>query len=387
MIFKNAKIVLEDKIIENGWIEIDSKIKSINSGSTIKEGKDLKGKIIFPGFIDCHVHGGYGNEFENATFEAFNLFAKNIAKEGVTSFCQATVTQPVNIINKALSIYAEWFKKENKGAQARQIGAHLEGPFISASKKGAHSEELLSDTNIKVMQNWIKLSGKNIKLITYAIERDKDNFTKFLVKNNIIPSVGHSNCSAEEFITKGVKNGAKHITHLFNGMSTVSHFTKGNGQIAGLATGAMIDDSVLCELISDGIHINKETVQLVYKVKGPDGICLITDAMQAKGLKDGEYKLGPLTITKLGQSAKLKGTNILAGSVATYDHCFRTFKSFTGASLLAMTKVCSVNIAKQLGIFSKTGSITVGKNADLVILDKTGNVLETIVEGQIAYKK
>lgn len=384
MILYNAKIILEDKIIENGWIETeDNIIKTINSETYKgKEGIDVKGNILMPGFIDCHVHGGYGFDFESSSIEDFNQFAKKIATEGVTKYCQATVAQPYDAIEKALTVYAKWMKEENNGPQARQIGAHLEGPFISKEKKGAHKPELLFDADKQITKKWIKASNNNIRLITYAIENDKCNYTTFLIKNNILPSVGHTNASAKLFKEKGIDSGVKHITHLFNAMSGV------NQHQPGVATQSLIDDNITCELITDGIHIKEEVIKLTYKLKGHEQIIIITDAMNAKGLTDGDYKLGPLDVEKKGQKVVLKGTDTLAGSGATYDHCFRTMKKIIDLDYVKMSYMSSINVAKQLNIFDKTGSIQEGKLADLVILDKKNeNVILTITEGEIAYSK
>ncbi|WP_342252637.1 N-acetylglucosamine-6-phosphate deacetylase [Spiroplasma endosymbiont of Amphibalanus improvisus] len=381
MILYNAKIILEEKVINEGWLEIeDSQIKSINEGKYKGDGIDLKNKVILPGFIDCHVHGGYGYDFESSDSAKFSAFAKKIASEGVTKYCQATVAQPYDLIESSLSNYAIWMNTENKGPQARQIGAHLEGPFISEEKRGAHKVEYLKDADKKVFQKWIKASDKNIRLITYAIERDKSNFTNFLLKNNVLPSVGHTNTTAKYFKAEGVDKGVTHVTHLFNAMSGVQQHNP------GVATQSLIDDRVVCELISDGIHVKEEVIKLIYRSKGFQKIIIVTDAMNAKGMPDGDYKLGPLDVEKHGQKVTLKGTDILAGSGATYDHCFRTMKKINDLDYSQMIYMSSINVSKQLNIFEQTGSIAVGKLADLVVLDKKDEVYLTITEGEIAFK-
>lgn len=389
MILKNAKIVLEDKII-SGWMKIENnKITRIQQGETKNKGFNLKGKIIVPGFIDCHTHGGYRHCLEDLTNESLNDFAKKVTAEGVTKYCQAIVTQPLDIIDKIMDFYGKWMKEENyKGIKARQIGMHMEGPFISKTKKGAHKLDLLISPSIPLVKKWIAKSENNIKIITYAIEKDSSGeFTLFLIKNNILPSIGHSNCTSEEFQNIAYKKGVRHITHLYNGMSELEHYTKNNGSVAGLANAALYNDDVLCELISDGIHVNDPTLKLTYKIKGNKGITLITDSLNSKGLRNGEYKSGTLDVVKNGMEIKVKGTNMIAGSAATYDHCYRYFKKTVNASYLAMAKMTSENIAKQLGIFKETGSIAVNKLADLTVLNSKDEVVLTIVEGKIAFSK
>lgn len=385
MVIKNIKIVLLSKIIENGWIEINKdKIVSIKEGTTDKTGIDGKNNYLFPGFIDCHVHGGYGVDFEDANINAFNLLAKKITNEGVTSYCQATVTQSDAITSKSLKVYAKWMKEENNKClkQAKQIGCHLEGPFISVEKRGAHKVELIKKCDVELIKKWINDSNNNIKIVTYAPENDANSkFVKFLVKNKIIASAGHSNCKSSVFEKKAFIYGSNHITHLFNAMSGI------NQHNPGLATAALINNQVLCELISDGIHVKSDVIKLIYELKKDDGICLITDATKPKGLADGNYHLGPLETIKKGMKVVIKNTNNLAGSVATYDHCVRFFKKTTKISDIGLAKVTSYNIAKQLKIDHLTGQIKPNLYADLVLLNKKYEVLKTIVRGQIAYQK
>lgn len=385
MLIKNVKIILLNKIIQNGWIEINKdKIISINEGMTNKTGIDGKKNYLFPGFIDCHVHGGYGVDFEDASPNTFNLLAKKITAEGVTSYCQATVTQSDIVTSKSLKIYSKWMKEENSRPlkQAKQIGCHLEGPFISLEKKGAHKAELIKKCNVEIIKKWINDSGNNIKIVTYAPENDANSeFVKFLVKNKIVASAGHSNCTSYIFQKKAFVYGSNHVTHLFNAMSGV------NQHHPGLATAALINNQVLCELISDGVHVKSEVIKLIYDLKKDDGICLITDATKPKGLPDGNYHLGPLETVKKGMRVVIKNTNNLAGSVATYDHCVRFFKKTTKISDIGLSKVTAYNIAKQIKIDHLTGQIKPNLYADLVLLNKKYEILKTIVRGQLVYQK
>ncbi|AXK51207.1 N-acetylglucosamine-6-phosphate deacetylase [Spiroplasma alleghenense] len=380
MILKNAKIVLENKIITNGYLEIkDDRIFRIKEGSCGLEGVDLRGSWIVPGFIDVHVHGGYGVDFETGTVDGFNKFAKNVSREGITKYLQAAVTNSLDDNKKILKEFAVFIDKQKGLPQSQCLGAHLEGPFISPLRKGAHAENLLMNPDIETMKVLIDLSKNNIRMLTYASDLQNGDFTKFLFKNNVIPSAGHSNMHASEF-EKDYQLGLRHVTHLFNGMSGVSQHEP------GLATAALLRDDVIAEVITDGIHIQPETLQLIYKIKGPEGISIITDAMNAKGLPDGDYKLGTLSVEKTGMKVVLEGTNTLAGAGANYDYNVRYFQKICGVDMLDLIKMTSINAAKQLNIFDKTGSIAENKFADLVILNKELEVEMTISEGQIVYK-
>ncbi len=389
MILKNAQIITETTIIKLGWMEIkNNKIYSINSGKTKLEGINLSGKVIMPGFIDCHTHGGYGTDFESASIEAYSAFAKKITQEGVTRFCQGSVTESDKNMVNSLKIYAEWMKKHNNGNQARQLGCHIEGPFISKAKKGAHELKLLLKPNINLLKKWIIASDNNIKIITYALEEDDNlKFTKFVLKNNIIPSIGHTSISAADFININKKLKINHATHIFNAMNPITHYTIPNGPPSGLPLALLLNDNTLCELISDGIHVNPTLIELILKTKGIDKICLITDSISAKGMGDGNYKLGSLDVVKTNQTVKLASNGALAGSAATFDHCMRTFKEINNLNYLDLSKVTSINVAKNLKIFNKVGSITKNKLADLTILNNKNEIFMTIVEGKIVYQQ
>ncbi|WP_027063062.1 N-acetylglucosamine-6-phosphate deacetylase [Mesoplasma seiffertii] len=382
MIIKNGKLVLENAIIENGTILIkDNKIVDItNSRIDVidEEIIDAEGNWVLPGFIDCHVHGGYGVDFETGNEHRFETFAQSVAQEGITKYIQASVT---NSLEDNLKYYAEFgkFMKNGNHVGAKCLGAHMEGPFISPERKGAHDAKFLMLPNIELTKKWNDLCGGNIKIVTYAADLQNGDYTTYLVKNNILPSVGHTDLIAAEF-EKDRLLGAKHVTHLFNGMSGVDQHRP------GLATATLINDDVIAEVISDGIHLKPEILKLIYKVKTADGICIITDSMNAKGLKDGEYKIGNLDVIKKGIEVRLISNGSLAGAGATYDHNVRTFKEIANIPMTELIKMTSINIAKQLNIFAETGSLAKNKLADIVILDKDLKVKRTIVEGCTVFK-
>ncbi|AHI53934.1 N-acetylglucosamine-6-phosphate deacetylase [Spiroplasma sabaudiense Ar-1343] len=379
MLFKNAKIVLENQIIELGFLKVEgTKITKIGEGKCDEPGIDLQGSWILPGFIDVHVHGGYGTDFETGTVAGYNNFAQKVAQEGITKYLQAAVTNSIADNQKILKEFSNFMSQQNGLSQSRCLGAHLEGPFISPERKGAHELKLLMAPNIGIMEELVKLANNTIRMVTYASDLQDGEFTKFLLSQNIIPSAGHSNMRASQF-EADYQIGIRHITHLFNGMSGVSQHEP------GLATAALLHDDVVVEVITDGIHIQPETLKLIYKIKGPNGIIVITDAMNAKGLPDGDYKLGGLEVEKEGIKVVLKGTSTLAGAGATYDYNVRFFLKTCGFSMTDLIKMTSINAAKQLQIFDQTGSIALNKLADLVILDKDLKVVKTISEGKIVF--
>jgi N-acetylglucosamine-6-phosphate deacetylase len=379
MILKNAKIVLEEQIIDQGYLIIqDKKIKDIVPGSTDQEGIDLKGQWVLPGFIDGHVHGGYGVDFETGGKDRFEKFAQKVAQEGITKYCQASVTNSVKDNDKYYQEFGEFLRQKNHSG-AICLGAHLEGPFISPAKKGAHDEKLLLAPDIKLTARWNKLADQKLKIVTYAGERQDGSYTQYLIEQGILPSIGHTDLLASEF-EKDYALGVRHVTHLFNGMSGVDQHRP------GLAVAALNHPDVIVEVISDGIHLKPEILKLIWDHKKADGIVIITDAMNAKGLADGEYKIGQLPVIKTGMKVVLKNNPAsLAGAGATYDHNVRTFKEVCGIQMTDLIKMTSINLAQQLKIFDQTGSLAPNKLADIVVLTKDLKVAMTIVEGKIVY--
>ncbi|WJG70084.1 N-acetylglucosamine-6-phosphate deacetylase [Spiroplasma ixodetis] len=392
LVLNNAKIISIKKIINNGFLVIkDNLIFQINEGTYNYEFQDAQvidchNQTIIPGFIDLHVHGGYGYSLMDGTIESINNFAKLVPKEGVTKFCYATVTDSKKEIDNILSVFAKYMKTENKGNKARIIGAYLEGPFISELQKGAHTPSLLHVPDLNLVKSWNIISNKNLKFIVYAPEIDPNlnnknsNFISSLIKNNIIPSVGHSNATFKE-ITKTVEYGLTHITHLYNAMSPYNH------RDPGVVPASLYYDQLVTELICDGIHVDIDILAITYKIKGADGICMITDAMSAKGQPDGKYLLGPLPVIKSNNKVTVEATGKLAGSIATMIAGFKNLLKITNNNWQDCIKMASYNSAKQVGIANKTGDIVIGKLADIIVLTKNNDIFLTICEGKIAYQQ
>lgn len=381
MIIKNAQIVLEDKIV-NGWIEIDqAKIVKIESGTTTQPGIDLEQKWLFPGFIDCHVHGGYGVTFETGQVTAYEKYAQETVKEGVTSFCLTSVTNSESENDAYYAEFGKFMQQTNHEGQATCLGAHMEGPFISPAKKGAHDPQLLVKPSIDLTRKWNQLANQSLKIVTYAPEEQDGTYTKWLIEQGILPSAGHCLLTAAQFDHQEYPLGLRHVTHLFNQMSGVDHHQP------GLAVAALDHDDVLVEVISDGIHLDPAILTMIYKIKKASGIVIITDGMIAKGMPDGEYLLGTLPVEKKGLKVVLKGTDTLAASPATFDHNVRVFQQTCQIPMVELAKMTSLNIARQLKIANHTGSIALSKDADLVVLNNALEVEQTIVKGKVVYQR
>lgn len=389
ILLKNADIYLENEIVENGYILVsEDKIAEIGTVDQLADRTFAdtsivtleKGTKIVPGFIDVHIHGAGGSDTMDATTEALKTMATHLPQEGTTSFLATTMTQsPENIVN-ALRNAASYQQNENHYGEAEVIGLHLEGPFINPSKKGAQPEKYVQEPNIALFQEWQKEANGTIKLVTVAPEMPNGmEFVKYLAENNVTASIGHTDSTYKD-VKEAVAAGATQVTHLYNGMRGLHH------REPGTAGAALLFDELKVELISDGIHICPEMIQLAINAKGTDGALLITDSMRAKCLKNGMYELGGQPVI-VGDGRATLEDGTLAGSILKMIDSVRNMLSFTDLNLHELTKLASVNPAKQAHVFDRKGSIAVGKDADLVVLNEDITIDMTICRGKIAYKK
>jgi N-acetylglucosamine-6-phosphate deacetylase len=379
MILSGMQIYTEQGILKNAAVEINrSVIQSFgNSESKSKKQYTFPASYhLVPGFIDLHVHGANGKDVMDANNEALSTIGSTLAAEGVTGFLATTMTAPAKQIESALLTVREHVKSsDQKGAQL--LGVHLEGPFISPEKIGAQNAKHLLPLDIQLVQQWQQLSGENIRLLTLAPELNgSDDFIRELKLLSIIPSIGHSNATYDESL-RAIAKGCSHITHLFNAMRGIHQ------REPGIVTAALLSD-VTAEIIADGIHVHPALLQLILKMKGTDKVILITDAMRAKCMHEGCYELGGQEVHVKNSVAQL-ADGTLAGSTLKMSSAIKNMMKYTGCDLLDAIKIASANPAKKLGIFSKKGSIAVGKDADLVVLDENLNVMMTIVQGNICY--
>lgn len=389
ILFKNAEVYLENEIVTNGYILVaDGKIKEVGTLDTLQQHsiEDVtvieleEGTKIIPGFIDVHIHGAGGADTMDATSEALHTMAIHLPQEGTTSFLATTMTQSKEKIVQALRNAAQYVEQSNDGAESEVLGLHLEGPFINPGKKGAQPLEHIVEPNIELFKEWQKEAGNHIKLVTVAPEMPNGlEFIKYLSENGVTASIGHTDSTFLQ-VKHAVDAGATQVTHLYNGMRGLHH------REPGTAGAALLFDELKVELISDGIHISPEMIQLAMNAKGTDGALLITDSMRAKCLKNGRYELGGQPVIVADGRASLEdGT--LAGSTLKMIDSVRNMLQFTSLTLQEVIKLASVNPAKQVRVFDRKGSIEVGKDADIVILNSQLDITMTICRGKIAYTK
>jgi N-acetylglucosamine-6-phosphate deacetylase len=387
ILLTNMQIYAENSIIHDGYLKIeDETIKDFGSIRQLSNSEQYKEypfpahfKVI-PGLIDVHIHGVNGADTMDASKEALETMSTSLPKEGTTSFLATTITQENEAIERALVNACDYISHYQASGRAEILGVHLEGPFVNPEKAGAQPVEHIVDPNLETFKKWQGLSNNTIRLVTLAPEQPGGlQLIKYLKKNGIIASIGHSDATYDE-VNEAIAAGASHVTHLFNGMRGFHH------REPGIAGAALLREELMVDIIADGVHVRPEMVKLVYKQKGQDGLLLITDAMRAKCLKNGLYDLGGQDVTvRDGKAVLHDGT--LAGSILKMDQAVKNILSFTDCPLESAIQMASVNPAKQLNVFDRKGSITARKDADLVILDENHDVVMTFCKGKVAFKK
>ncbi|HSW94499.1 MAG TPA: N-acetylglucosamine-6-phosphate deacetylase [Gammaproteobacteria bacterium] len=335
---------------------------------------------IVPGFIDVHVHGANGFDVMDATPHALESISQALAMEGTTAWLATTMTASLDEIDRAMKNTGDYIAENKKITGAALLGIHLEGPFLSPEKSGAQNKKYLLPPRVDYFKNFQKKSRDTIKLVTLAPELPNAcELIHFLKTQNIVASIGHTNATFTETMA-AIDAGCSHVTHLFNAMRGMHQ------REPGVVTAGLLSDKLSTELIVDGIHLHPSIVDLVFRIKQPEKMILVTDAMRAKCLKDGLYDLGGQAVHVADKKATLPdGT--LAGSVLDMISAMRNMMAFTNCHLQDVIRFVSENPARMLGIFNKKGSLLPGKDADLVVLDEALNVVLTMVSGKIVYQK
>ncbi|KML41886.1 N-acetylglucosamine-6-phosphate deacetylase [Cytobacillus firmus] len=387
ILLKGMQIYAEDQKIEEGYILLqDHKIIGIGPSTDLPASMGVEVMEVpssfqaIPGLIDIHIHGVNGADVMDASVEALETMSDALPKEGTTSFLATTMTQSQAAIEKALINAGSYIQKSQPPGKAEILGIHLEGPYVNKSKAGAQPEEFIRNSSIEQFKKWNNLANKTVKIVTLAPEQPGGmEMVKYLDENGIIASIGHSDATYEE-VSQAIEAGAKHVTHLFNQMRGLHH------REPGVVGAALLREELTAELIADGVHVRPEMMKLAFQQKGEKELILITDAMRAKCLKNGIYDLGGQAVTvEDGKAVLQDGT--LAGSILKLGNAMKNMMAFTGCSLEDAIQMASVNPAKQLNVIDRKGTLSIGKDADIVILDEQLEVAMTFCRGEIAYHR
>lgn len=369
----HAQVYTGSQVYTDGFIRYHDTVLAVGSmdeyqpESSDTHVEDAQGKLLVPGFIDMHSHGGYGIDNMDGDPREINEMTQKMLSEGITSYFPTTMTQSDENIEHSLAGI-----KQAKETNPMIQGIHLEGPFISVDYKGAQPAQFMRTADAETMARWNDLSGGNIRLVTYAPEvGDVSEFEDYCVANNIVLSAGHSGATYEQL----KQSNASHVTHLFNGQLGLHH------REIGVAGFALLEDDVYAEMIVDGFHISPEMVKLAFKAKGASHTVLITDSMRAKGLPDGESELGGQKVFVKDKQARLENGS-LAGSVLRFNDAFKNMIEFTGCSIADAVQMSSVNQAREFGLENK-GLLSEGKDADFVVMNEEFQVVKTVLGGNM----
>ncbi len=360
---KDFKKQFGDIKIENGKIE--------KLGQIDEDGVDCTELTALPGFIDTHIHGAFGGDFCDCSVESVDKISVYLAKSGVTSFCPTTMTLSKETLKSALKT-GEEYRGNEKGAKI--LGYNLEGPYIALEKKGAQNAEFVRAGSTEEFCELNEVSKNNVKVITIAPEAfESEDFIKQVSKVCSV-SVGHTTADFKQ-TTKAFENGANRATHLFNAMTPLTHREPG-------VVGASFDfENVYCELICDGHHINPAVLRTAFKILGKDRAVVVSDSMKAAGLEAGRYDLGgqDVFVDEKYDVARLSNGTI-AASVTNVFQEFKNLLSF-GIDFETALRSCTINPARSIKCDDKKGSIALGKDADLVVVNDKLEIQKVIIGG------
>lgn len=367
-----------------GWLLTEGKrIRLMGAGQPPKfsEGEvtrriNAAGKRLLPGLIDLHVHGAMGYEAMDASVDGLHAMAQFYARHGVTGFLPSTWTASGADIRAVLDCTAGAMGAVLGGAAV--LGVHLEGPYLNPVRCGAQDAELIRRADRREALDFLETGL--VRLIAIAPEYEENLWLiDECVRRGVTVSMGHTAATYEQ-VQQAVTHGLKHATHCYNAMTGLGH------RELGTVGAAMSIPQITCELIADNIHVHPGAQQILVRAKGPEGVVLVTDAVRGVGLPDGEYRIDHRTITIRNGGAYLPdGT--LAGSTLTMERALRNVLAATGLTLKEGWHMSSLNAAREIGFSAAKGSLEVGKDADLVLMDADFNVHLTMVEGNVVYEE
>ena len=376
MIIQSKKVWIADQFIA-AQIEMDGgKITGIYPYGTKEADVDYGDKRIVPGFIDVHCHGAFTFDTNDAHKEGLRNWTKNIVSEGVTAFLATTITQSEEVLTDAVANVAKVMEEGYEGAEI--LGIHFEGPYLDMKYKGAQPEQHIVNGTIEQFERYQAAAKGNIRYITMATETDADfELTRYLADRGVVVSIGHSAATYEQ-ACMAYANGAKCLTHVYNGMTPFNH------RANGLVGAAFRLRTMYGEIICDGNHSTPAALNMFFMSKGPDYSIMVSDALMAKGTPIGSHHIfggNEIEIYTDG-SAHLVSTKGLAGSTLKLNEGLRILVEEALVPFNYAINACTLNPANCLGIADRKGSIRVGKDADIVVLDKDYAVVQTYCMGE-----
>lgn len=377
MIIRNASVYTEQGCFAIKDIYTAGQVFVSEPGEATGEVIDGKGCFAIPGLTDIHFHGSAGYDFCDGMVEAIDRIARYEASVGVTSIVPATMTMDEETLYAACEAAHRYHQEQKEGKRkdgALLCGIHMEGPFLSDKRLGAQNPAYLKRPDSALYEKMQKRSGGLIRLVSLAPETEGAMEFIRRHKGEVVLSLAHTSADYDTAM-EAFEMGAVHVTHLYNGMEPFSHRAPG-------VLGATVDAGAEAELICDGVHVHPSAVRAAFRLLGEDKVLLVSDSMRATGLGDGMYSLGGQQIEVTGNRA-VAPNGSLAGSVTNLMECMRIVIRDMGISLETAVKCAAVNTAKCAGIYDRCGSITSGKYANLVLLDREDlSVRQVILQGE-----
>ncbi|SJZ85670.1 N-acetylglucosamine-6-phosphate deacetylase [Anaerorhabdus furcosa] len=376
MIIQSKRVWVSGQFIPAQIEVVDKKVKAVLPYGTKEVDQDYESKRIVPGFLDIHCHGAYGFDTNDATEEGLRNWLKNIPNEGVTGLCPTTITQSVDVLTGAVANVAKVNDEGYEGAEI--LGIHFEGPYLDMVYKGAQPEQYIVPPTVEQFKEYQKAAKGLIKIMTLATETDEDfALTHYCNENDVVVSIGHSAATYEQAVL-AVANGAKSMTHIYNGMSPFNH--RNNGLIGA----AFRFRDVFGEVICDGNHSTPAALNILFNSKGRDYTIMVSDALMAKGSPAGSKFIfggNEIEIYPDG-SAHLTSTKNLAGSTLRINEGLRILVEEAQVPFDAALNACTLNPARLLKIDHRKGKIGAGYDADLVVLNDDYSVVQTYCRGK-----
>lgn len=369
LIIENGKIFRPDNKFHAGTVSVTNRRITDEIPNDAKR-INAEGLYVIPGLTDIHFHGCKGHDFCEGTQEAFTAITDYEAMNGITTICPATMTLPENELIRIMRA-AKTFSESNPSL----IGINLEGPFISHAKKGAQNPAYIVPPDSAMLRRLQSESGGLIRVATVAPETDGAISFIYDAKNIARVSIAHTACDYET-AKRAFESGASHVTHIYNAMNGINHRNPGP-IVAALESGAMI------EMIADGVHIHPAVVRMTLKLFGSDRVIFISDSLEAAGMPDREYMLGGQKVIKRGRKATLSDGVTIAGSVSNLMECMRLAVTEMGVPLEDAVKCSCVNPVKAVGLDDVYGRIESGRIANLVVMNKSLEIVRVIRGGEI----
>lgn len=381
MLISHVRLIEKDRIVEGSLLVRGGRIESVHSGSDSPPAVaadtfiDGEGQLLIPGMIDVHIHGADGFDMMDGTLSSVEAVSKACARTGCTSFLATSVSSSLEDL---LAMIDNVVKLAGKEPGARIAGLHLEGPYLNVKRKGMQNEKHLRHPDKEEMELVLRKAGSLVKMVTLAPELPGGlDLVRMLTERGIVAAIAHTDASYEE-AKEAFRAGASHVTHCCNGMRPIHH------REPGPVVAAFEEPHVSVQAIVDDVHLHPAMVRLLYREKGADRMVLITDALQAMGMGDGEYLFGGHKVRVSGGIATLQDGTLASSTVTMNEALAKAVKA--GIPLPDAVRMATETPADVLGLTSK-GRIAPSADADLVLLNERFEVVRTIVGGKTVFMR